>query len=154
MMKKLNAMALSALLLPALSLGSVAFADGTYGGHRQANGQHAQDQRVDRAGGQLAQQRYISRKPAGTFHADEFIGSNVKHRGSDEDIGKVQNLIIGEDGQIVGVVLAAGGFMGLGGQRVALSWNQLEHTREDNASVFYVHMDEDTLRHAPAYEKD
>ncbi len=155
MMKKLNAIALSALLLPALSLGSVAFAGDRNGGDRQADGQPAQVQQVDRqAGGQAEQQRYISHKPAGAFHADELIGSKVKHRGSGEDIGTVQDLIIGDDGQVVGVVLTTGGFLGLGGQDVALSWGQLEHAREDDESVFYVDMEEDALRNAPEYEKD
>lgn len=179
-MKKLNALALSAVLLPALSLGSMAFAaddddrmhgDEQRGGEMQsddaqAGGTQGDEQRGGemqsddaQAGGmqgddQRAGERYLSGKPAGGFHADDLIGSTVKHRGSDEDIGEVQDLIIGDDGRIVGVVVQTGGFLGLGGQNVGLGWDELEHTQEDDETVFYVDMEEDALREAPEYEQD
>ena len=149
-MTKLNALALSALLLPALSLGSMAFAaedDDRMQGEEQRSGEmHGDEQRSG--------ERYLSGKPAGGFHADEIIGSTVKHRGSDEDIGRVQDLIIGDDGRVVGVVVTTGGFLGLGGQNVGLGWDQLDHTQEDDEWVFYVDMEEDALREAPEYEQD
>ena len=159
-MKKLNALALSAVLLPALSLGSMAFAaddDDRMHGDEQRGGEMQSDDA--QAGGmqgddQRAGERYLSGKPAGGFHADDLIGSTVKHRGSDEDIGEVQDLIIGDDGRIVGVVVQTGGFLGLGGQNVGLGWDQLEHTQEDDETVFYVDMEEDALREAPEYEQD
>ena len=189
-MKKLNALALSALLIPALSLGSMAFAaedDDLMEGNDQRSGDmrdddqrdgemrdddqragdtHGDDQRLGDADGddqrlgdtdgdeQAAGERYLSGKPTGGLHSDEIIGSTVKHRGSDEDVGEIQDLIIGDDGQIVGVVVTTGGFLGLGGQDVGLGWDHIEHTQEDDESVFYVDMEEDALREAPEYEKD
>ena len=190
-MKKLNALALSALLVPALSFGSMAFAaddddrrqsvteraedraedaagmqgDEQRSGDLQADDRQAGDMQGDEESGdrqagdmggdeQGAGEQYFSGKPAGGFHADELIGSNVKHRGSDENIGKVQDLIIGDDGRIVGVIVKTGGFLGLGGQNVGLGWDHLEHTQENDASVFYTDMEKDALRDAPEYEKD
>jgi hypothetical protein len=139
-MKILNAMALSVVLLPALSLGSVAFA--------------AEGSDAAQAEAQPAQEQYMSSKPAGAFHAGELIGSTVKHRGSDENIGEIQDLIVDEDGQVLGVVLTTGGFLGLGGQSIGLGWDQLEQTMEGEESVLYVDMDEETLRSAPEYKRD
>ena len=206
-MKKLNALALSALLVPALSFGSMAFAADdddrrqsvtdraedraedaagmqgdeqrsgdsqlgdrdqreTQGSDQQGRQQDRDDQQLgdtesrDRqtgdmqAGEQGAGERHLTGKPAGGFHADDLIGSKVKHRGSDENIGEVQDLIIGDDGRIVGVIVKTGGFLGLGGQNVGLGWDHLEHTQEDDDSVFYTDMEKDALRDAPEYEKD
>ncbi|SEP08588.1 PRC-barrel domain-containing protein [Aquisalimonas asiatica] len=138
-MKKLTALTLAAALAPALALSSAAFAEDR--DDMQAEAEHAGE-------------RYMSGKPSGAFYADDMIGKTVKHRGSDEDVGEIRDLVIGEDGRIVGVVVTTGGFLGLGGQDVGLGWDHLEHTMEDDESVFYVDMDEETLRNAPEYERD
>lgn len=160
-MKNLNAVALSVLLLPALSLGSTAFA----AGDEYDTTQEGEQSEGDKGGGQQHAagleegdqhngEQHLSGKPEGALHADDLIGKTVKHRDSDEDIGEIQDLIIGDDGQILGVVVTTGGFLGLGGQDIGLGWDHLEHAQEDDESVFYVDMEEDALRDAPAYEKD
>ncbi len=143
-MKKLTALTLSAAIVPALVLGTAAFAedrDDMHDDDMQAEAEHAGEQ-------------YMSGKPAGAFYADDVIGKTVKHRASDEDVGEIEDLVIGEDGSILGVVISTGGFLGLGGQDVGLGWDQLQHTMEDDEYVFYVYMDEETLRNAPEYERD
>ncbi len=69
-------------------------------------------------------------------------------------VGEIQDLVIGEDGRIVGVVVKSGGFLGLGGQDIGLGWDHIEHTMEDDESVFYTDIDEETLRNSPKYERD
>lgn len=93
-------------------------------------------------------------RPAGAFYVDEVVGRSVKHRGSDEEIGEIEEIIIGDDGRIIGVVVTTGGFLGLGGQDVGLAWDHIEHTMEDDESVFYTDIDEETLRNSPRYEWD
>lgn len=149
-MRKLTALTLSAAIVPALALGAAAGTqdrdDMQADTEERAGEQHAAEQR----GGE----QQLSSKPAGSFYADDLIGSPVKHRDSDEDIGDVQDLIIGEDGSIVGVVVETGAFLGLGGQHVGLSWDQMEHTMEDDESVLYTDMDEEQLRNSPEFERD
>ncbi|MCC5860202.1 MAG: PRC-barrel domain-containing protein [Ectothiorhodospiraceae bacterium] len=169
-MKKLTSLILSAAIAPTLALSTAAFAQDAagmeragdkqgageqYSGDQRAEQQYSGDQRAEqqRSGEHPADQQYISRKPAGALYADDVIGKTVKHRASGDDVGKIQNLIIGEDGRIVGVVIKSGGFLGLGGQEVGLGWNHLEHTIGDDKSVFYTDMDEDSLKNAPEYER-
>jgi predicted PhzF superfamily epimerase YddE/YHI9 len=57
-------------------------------------------------------------------------------------------------GNVAGVVLSTGSFLGLGGQKVGLAWDQLQQSEEDNESVFYVDMDEETLRNAPEFKSE
>ena len=101
-----------------------------------------------------AGQQQLTSKPSGAFYADDIIGQNVKSRGTDEDIGEVTDLIIGQDGQVVGVIVSVGGFLGLGQKDVALPWDRLQHTMDDDESTFSVDMDQDQLENAPEYERD
>ncbi|MGM0433847.1 MAG: PRC-barrel domain-containing protein [Pseudomonadota bacterium] len=98
--------------------------------------------------------QHMSSKSAGAVYAEDVIGETVKHRESGEEIGSIQDLVIGEDGRIAGVVITTGAFLGLGGQEVGLSWSELERTMEDDQAVFYVDMDEEELRNAPEYERE
>jgi len=139
MIKTLTAITLSAALVPAMVLSSAAVAE-------ERRGMQGEQQRSGEV--------YLSGTPTGALYADDIIGANVMHRGSDENIGEIQDLVIGRDGKIVGVVIKTGGFMGLGGQDVALNWDRLEHALEDDDSVFYVDMDENALRNAPEHQRD
>ncbi|MBF8221820.1 PRC-barrel domain-containing protein [Halomonas sp. 328] len=148
-MKKLTALILSATLAPALALGTVALAE-EYGG-TQAERQDVSEQRADK---QRADDQFMDRTPVGALYAADVIGKTVRHRQSGDDIGEIQDLIIGEDGRILGAVVKTGGFLGLGGQDVSLGWDHLEHTMGDDESMFYVDMDEEMLRNAPEHERD
>ena len=153
-MKKLSTLILSATIIPAFALGTAAFAQehaGTQTDQQGIGEQRADEQRADE---QRAGEHFMSRKPVGALYADDVIGKTVKHRQTGDDVGKIGDLVIGEDGRILGVVVQTGGFLGLGGQDVSLGWEYLEHTVEDDGSAFYVNMDEDTLRSAPEHERD
>lgn len=155
MMKKLTALILSAAIVPAFALSTAAIAEEhdemQPDAEQRAGEQHAGEKRPDE---KRAGEQQMSGKPAGAFYADDVIGNTVKHRGSDEDVGEIQDLVIGEDGQIVGVVVKTDGFLGLGGQDIGLGWDHIEHTMEDDESVFYTDIDEETLRNSPEYERD
>lgn len=179
-MKKLTNLILSAAIVPAFALSTAAIAsehDDMQKDSEQPTGVQHTDDKNDRqqqsgmqGSSELATgeqrssmqdsdrqrlgEQQLSSKPAGAFHADDVIGSTVKHRRSDEDVGDIEDLIIGEDGQIIGVVIKTSGFLGLGGQDTGLGWDHIEHTIEDDESVFYTDIDEETLRDSPKYERD
>ncbi|WP_208297028.1 PRC-barrel domain-containing protein [Halospina denitrificans] len=151
-MKNLTALTLSAALVPALALSTAAFAESDDGMQMQDQERSSEQQRSGMQ--QSSGEKYLSGKPAGGSYADELIGQSVKHRESGEEIGQIQDLVIGKDGNIAGVVLSTGSFLGLGGQKVGLAWDQLQQSQEENESVFYVDMDEETLRNAPEFRSD
>ncbi|WP_416139636.1 PRC-barrel domain-containing protein [Halomonas sp. HK25] len=155
-MKKLTTFILSAAFVPALALSTTAMAD-QHDAMKADGEQHVGEQEMgeqEMGGQQRTGEKQMSSKPAGAFYADDIIGKNIKQRSSDEEIGEIQDLIIGEDGRVVGVVVTTGAFLGLGGQEVGLSWDEVEHTVEDDESMFYTNVDEDTLRDSPKYERD
>ncbi|WP_223425708.1 PRC-barrel domain-containing protein [Alcanivorax limicola] len=138
-MKKLTALILSAAIVPALTLGTVAVANDGDNMKRQS----------DRQGSQ----QFMTSPPAGALYADDLIGANVKNRSSGDNIGDVDDLVIGRDGKIVGVVITTGTTLGMGGREVSLNWDQLQHAVEDDDSVFYVNIGEDALKSAPKHER-
>ncbi|WP_168014141.1 PRC-barrel domain-containing protein [Halomonas salinarum] len=165
-MKKLTTLILSAAFVPAFALSTAAIAENhdstkvdseLHPEEKRAETKNTEEQRAEkqRTGEQQrAGDPQMSGKPAGAFYADDVIGKTVKHRGTDEDVGEIQDLVIGNDGRIVGVVVETSGFLGLGGQHVGLGWDHIEHTMEEDESVFYTDIDEETLRNSPEYARD
>ena len=64
-------------------------------------------------------------KVATGFRASKIIGSSVVNEAGDT-VGKVDDVIIGEDGKTPFVVLAVGGFLGIGDKLVVLPYEQLK----------------------------
>ncbi|WP_404473679.1 PRC-barrel domain-containing protein [Vreelandella venusta] len=100
---------------------------------------------------------YLTSQPAGTFHSDSLTGNQVKSSvEDDEDIGTISDLIIDEDGQIRAVVVGVGGFLGMGEKDVAIEWDSLELTKDEDGDdyVIRVSASEDALESAEEYERD
>jgi len=64
-------------------------------------------------------------KVATGFRASKVIGSSVVNEAGDT-VGKVDDVIIGESGKAPFVVLAVGGFLGIGDKLVVLPYEQLK----------------------------
>ncbi|PCF94991.1 PRC-barrel domain-containing protein [Vreelandella nigrificans] len=100
---------------------------------------------------------YLTSQPEGTFHADSLTGNQVKSSvEDDDDIGTISDLIIGEDGQIQAVVVGVGGFLGMGEKDVAIEWDSLELTQDEDGDdyVIRVNASQDALEEAEEYERN
>ncbi len=104
------------------------------------------------------------------FYASDLIGMRVYNtaEGMDvtapvmdgaekewEDIGEVNDIIIGQDGQVQAVILGVGGFLGMGERDVAVSMDTIKVVREEgdsNDRFLMVTTDKDMLGNAPAYD--
>src|SRR5215212_1979565 len=64
-------------------------------------------------------------KVATGFRASKVIGSSVVNDAG-ETVGRVDDIIIGEDGKAPFVVLAVGGFLGIGDKLVVLPYEQIK----------------------------
>ena len=69
-------------------------------------------------------------KVATGFRASKVIGSSVVNDAG-ETVGRVDDIIIGEDGKAPFVVLAVGGFLGIGDKLVVLPYEQIKTMDED-----------------------
>ncbi|MBZ5488120.1 PRC-barrel domain-containing protein [Halomonas aquamarina] len=100
---------------------------------------------------------YMTTAPQGTFYADSLTGNNVLSTvEDDENIGTINDLIIDEDGQIQAVVVGVGGFLGMGEKDVAIEWDSLELTRDDDGDdyVIRVNASQEALEEAEEFDRD
>ncbi|MEA2118089.1 PRC-barrel domain-containing protein [Halovibrio sp. HP20-50] len=100
---------------------------------------------------------YLTAPPEGAFHSDALIGNQVKSNvEDDEDIGTITDLVINEDGQINAVVVGVGGFLGVGEKNIAIEWDSLEMTKDEDGEdyVISVNASQDALENAENYNRD
>ena len=87
----------------------------------------------------------VTHQKQGELRANSVIGMRVQG-GQDEKIGKINDLVIDESGQVSAAVISIGGFLGIGDKVVAVPWQKvrfdgaeksalLEMTREELASA-------------------
>ncbi|WFM70670.1 PRC-barrel domain-containing protein [Halomonas sp. CKK8] len=71
----------------------------------------------------------------------------------DENLGKIQDIMLDvEEGKIRYVVLATGGFMGMGDRLFAIPWKALKHDATNRR--FLLDVEIDRLKKAPGFDKD
>ena len=70
------------------------------------------------------------------LRASKLIGASVYNDGN-QQIGTVDDLILGQDAKAVMAVLQVGGFLGVGGKLVAVPYDKLhlENINQDNKSI-------------------
>jgi len=67
----------------------------------------------------------IETQQPGQFLAETYIGTNV-YNNQNETLGEVNDLLIGQDGKIVGVIIGVGGFLGIGERDVAVPFESIQ----------------------------
>jgi hypothetical protein len=87
-------------------------------------------------------------KVATGFRASKIIGSSVVNEANDA-VGKVDDIIIGEDGKTPYVVLAVGGFLGIGDKLVVLPYEQLKAM---DRKIVMPGATKDALKDLPAFK--
>lgn len=71
-----------------------------------------------------------------------------------DDVGEINDVILGRDGQIKAVVLGVGGFLGLGEKNVAVPMQDVKFVKNGDAADDYflvVNANKDVLTNAPGY---
>lgn len=72
-------------------------------------------------------------------------------------VGTVDDVVLGMEGEIVGVVVSVGGFLGIGDRDVGVSWEAIDIQRDpENPDSYIVRttLDRRLLEDAPALEHD
>ena len=86
--------------------------------------------------------------------ASNLIGQTVYSSSADdaENIGSVTDLVISEDGDVEGVVVAVGGFLGLGQKHVALEYDAVEWVQRDNTQWLVIPTNREALEALPEFD--
>jgi sporulation protein YlmC with PRC-barrel domain len=122
---------------------------GQEGQQQQAQQQQGQQQRDQQA--QRRQQAEPATQAAQNLGVDQMLESDVIGANGDV-VGEVTDIVLSKEGQPQYVVVAFGGFLGLGEDRVAIPFDMLRMRRpqeEGEAVTFYVPMTEQKLTDAP-----
>ncbi|HYH19749.1 MAG TPA: PRC-barrel domain-containing protein [Azospirillum sp.] len=85
--------------------------------------------------------------PAG--QAEQLIGNDVLSSGGQE-MGEVENLIIDAQGQIKGLVVQWGGFLGIGDKERVVPWNQVQYDHANDRVV--IDMTKEQIQALPQYD--
>lgn len=166
-MKKLYSFALCALVTSVMAVGAGSvFAQqiAGQGMSEQQSTQHDQDARqapqvvtedphsTQRAKQSDGQNRgYMASVPANGIQGSDLIGAEVKTT-ADEDVGSVEDLIIGENGQVVAIVVGAGGYLGLGERDVAIGWDDVTKSVASDELELRINATREDLSSAPEFK--
>lgn len=179
-MNKLHSLAFYALVAPAITLSSVAalaqqsadpdvdreqqgphsdqdhtrpIPGSTYSNTAGEAGSHvAADQDTRRDQSHRQRRGYLSSVPTNGVQASHLIGAEINATGGDA-VGSVTELIIDKSGQVVAVVVGAGGFLGMGEKNVAIGWDDVKRSGGSEAPILQVDLTREDLRSAPEFEK-
>jgi predicted outer membrane protein len=87
--------------------------------------------------------------------ATSIIGETV-YNGAGEDaqnIGEVNDIVIGKDGNIEAIVVGVGGFLGIGEKDVAVDYAQLDWAEKDGDRWLIAPMTKEQLETQPAFDR-
>jgi sporulation protein YlmC with PRC-barrel domain len=93
---------------------------------------------------------------ANQFKVDRLAGTDIKNHDGDT-IGTVDDVLLDKDGRVAAVIVSTGGVLGIGEKTVALNWDQVEVTRDqDDPDKLRVRvaMSEDELENLPEFDAD
>lgn len=85
--------------------------------------------------------------------SDTLTGQSV-YDPDDQSVGTVDDLIVGDNGEITNVIIDFGGFLGIGSSQVSLDFNELTVMSSENGDDVRVYVDatEQQIRDLPQYE--
>lgn len=114
----------------------------------------AQAQMADRAR-DAAGRAPLTSAPDNAFHAKWLIGRDVESQTRDDSVGTIRDLLVGDDGRIVAVIVGMGGIVGVGEREVAIPWDAIKHTLdEEGESHFTTNMTLAALQNVPEYDRN
>jgi sporulation protein YlmC with PRC-barrel domain len=87
------------------------------------------------------------------FLASKFIGSTV-YSSANENVGDINDMVIGKDGKVQAVIIGVGGFLGLGEKDVAVPMDRIQFARDENNNMkFTITASRQELEQAPAFDR-
>jgi hypothetical protein len=96
--------------------------------------------------------QFVAKQDSNDWLASDLIGESVVNS-EDESIGTIKDLVTDESGNVVAVLIGTGGFLGIGEKDVAVRFDDLKFSRdEDNDVTAMININQDTLASAPDYE--
>ena len=150
-------LALAIAAVPASAIGASAAATNS-GGDGPTSAVKENSAEPARAGGyvseaeeRMSDERFVPRKGVDDLLAGELLEANVVG-GEGENIGEVDDILIGPDGQVHALVVEVGGFLGLGENPVAVRYERFTRDVNDDGLLrLKLEATVDELKAAPKF---
>jgi sporulation protein YlmC with PRC-barrel domain len=94
-------------------------------------------------------QKFITEESGQQMLSSNLVGMSVTNSNND-DIGKIDNLLLNKDGNLTGVVVSIGGFLGIGSKHVALPMSEVQINPGQKKAM--VSLSKDDLKNAPDFK--
>ena len=101
---------------------------------------------------QQAQSDPASDNPLMGMTAGDLIGKTVVNEQGDE-VGEIEDIVIGTSDQSVQAVVSVGGFLGIGDKTVAMSFDELQPGQEEDSVLLSSGATVEELKQRPAYDE-
>lgn len=95
----------------------------------------------------------MSKLPGNAKTVTDWYKQDVYDR-SDSKIGKVDDVLVSESGQINAVMVGVGGFLGAGEKDVAVPFTAVKLTTKDNKQYLTMDATKESLKSAPGFKYD
>lgn len=97
----------------------------------------------------------FQRLEANQMSVDNLIGASV-YDATDEDVGDINDVVLGQDGEAQYVIVDVGGFLGMGTHTVAIGFDEMTvmQGRDLEDLRVYVDVTEETLEAMPEHTRD
>jgi len=101
----------------------------------------------------LDQPMFSSKQASNEWLSSNLIGQPVMNA-ANEPIGDINDIVTGENGQVVAVLVGVGGFLGLGEKDVAVRYEDLTFSRAEDQTVRIAsNLSSAMLNSAPDYQR-
>jgi sporulation protein YlmC with PRC-barrel domain len=111
----------------------------------------ATDQSKPAATASADQPKFITQQTDQEKLASKWIGQTIYNQ-ADENVGDVNDLVIGQNGQIDAVVVGVGGFLGIGEKSVAIPFSAVQSATDADGNVkLVVQLSKDDFNKAPEF---
>lgn len=96
---------------------------------------------------------YLAQQQSGQWLATQLIGTNVENSAG-ENLGDINDLVLGKNGEVVGALVGVGGFLGIGEKSVAIPFENISTTMKDeNNAVVVLNVTKEELQAAPDFAR-
>jgi sporulation protein YlmC with PRC-barrel domain len=96
-------------------------------------------------------QQFIGDQAASEVLASNIIGATV-YGPDGKDVGDVSDMLLSQEGQVSGVVIGVGGFLGIGEKSIAVPFTAVMKTADENGKIkLSVNLTKDQVESAPDF---
>jgi sporulation protein YlmC with PRC-barrel domain len=91
--------------------------------------------------------------PSSSFTVTDWYKQDVYDQ-SNSKIGKIDDVLVGQNGQVSALIVGVGGILGAGEKDVAVDFGAVKQTMKDNKVYLTMNTTKDALKSAPGFKYD